>query len=408
MQLTYLKEFIYALLLLSGTVKMLQPLIDLSSIPDLTLLTATVTTLFILYYLPKTLSRLSIKKVQGVVLITLFYLFIVLSLTYTSSASYSITKTVNFGTMALAFYFPLLVRGFNMRRFMRAYTSISFFINIVFFSFFIVYISDINSASLSWMTAEEKNHLTALYLTVSLINGILILYYFFSNNEKKWIRIIIVLIAFISLILAGGRGPLLFVVLIFLFYTLSQLFLIFTTFRFAKLFIPVLFFISIISYGMVIVSSMDRTEDSKILNMMDNSITRLEVLLTSDDGGSSAYSRILFTKFALEKINEKPFFGYGIGSFGYELYNNDEREYPHNVFLEVWFELGIIPLIIFITIFYLVYKNIKVYYVTWGMAIYIYFILNILKSSSLVDIRMMLGFFAIFLTFNKVNIKERN
>jgi O-antigen ligase len=108
------------------------------------------------------------------------------------------------------------------------------------------------------------------------------------------------------------------------------------------------------------------------------------------------------------KINQNPFWGYGVGSYAYEKKHSDVLDYPHNLFLEVWFELGYIPLLIFLFLFYRVYKNIDPHQCAWCMALYFYFILNVLKSSSLIDIRMMLGFYAIFITIEYVEEKEES
>ena len=135
---------------------------------------------------------------------------------------------------------------------------------------------------------------------------------------------------------------------------------------------------------------------------------RLTTLKDSQGGGKSAYSRILYTKFSIDKINQQPIWGYGVGSFGFEYNHIDEKDYPHNLFLEVWFELGIIPLFLIILFFYAIYKHTLSVKCYWCMAIYFYFFFNILKSSSLVDIRMMLGFYAIFVTIKYVEDRVEN
>ena len=69
--------------------------------------------------------------------------------------------------------------------------------------------------------------------------------------------------------------------------------------------------------------------------------------------------RYVFIKESLSRILEKPIFGYGTGSFGtifHEQVNSghmfDTHTTPHNQYLYVWFELGILGLVLLLLIFY--------------------------------------------------------
>ena len=74
--------------------------------------------------------------------------------------------------------------------------------------------------------------------------------------------------------------------------------------------------------------------------------------------------RYLFTKFGLELALKKPIFGYGTGSFSevFKEYTNttydlNKHKTPHNNYLYVLLELGLIGLITFLSIFYYQIKN---------------------------------------------------
>jgi len=79
-----------------------------------------------------------------------------------------------------------------------------------------------------------------------------------------------------------------------------------------------------------------------------------------DIGGSKLEDiRYVFTKETLSRILEKPILGYGTGSFGTIFENEvksghyfDLHTTPHNQYLYVWFELGILGLILLLLIFY--------------------------------------------------------
>ena len=406
-QVIFSKEFAFTLLLLSGTLKAIMPLVGISGIPDLTLLSAFLVTIIMIIHMRTTLYHLSSKKVELIGILTLFYLFMIFSLGYTSSPSASIIKTINFGTMVLAFYFPLLVKDFNLDRFISSLTMLIFISSVVFLNFYTKYL-DRDTAMILSMGEDKAIQMTSLYLTVSWLNGILVLFYFFKRNQTPWIQWSILSIAFIILISAGGRGPLIFVIVVLGIYFLYQLVQTFNTFKLKKLIIPVLILISITASTIFIVSNTDITKNNKSLKLVDNTINRLMELSNTKDGGASAHSRIENANFSIAKINQSPFWGYGVGSYAYEKEHLDILDYPHNLFLEVWFELGYLPLLIFLFLFYRVYTHIDPNKCAWCMALYFYFILNVLKSSSLIDIRMMLGFYAIFITIEYIEEKAKS
>jgi len=69
--------------------------------------------------------------------------------------------------------------------------------------------------------------------------------------------------------------------------------------------------------------------------------------------------RYIFVRKSITRILEKPLFGYGTGSFG-TIFNNevksghvfDTHTTPHNQYLYVWFELGILGLLLLLSIFF--------------------------------------------------------
>jgi O-antigen ligase len=74
--------------------------------------------------------------------------------------------------------------------------------------------------------------------------------------------------------------------------------------------------------------------------------------------------RYVFVKESLKRIIEKPILGYGTGSFG-TIFNEqvksghifNKHTTPHNQYLYVWFELGILGLVLLLLIFYLQVKE---------------------------------------------------
>jgi len=70
----------------------------------------------------------------------------------------------------------------------------------------------------------------------------------------------------------------------------------------------------------------------------------LEQLMTSGESTGSAGKRLGFYRTTLEAIPDHIFFGTGIGSWAKFYYGSDLRNYPHNLFLEIAFEAGLVGL----------------------------------------------------------------
>ena len=77
------------------------------------------------------------------------------------------------------------------------------------------------------------------------------------------------------------------------------------------------------------------------------------------DGGKIKDIRYVFIKESLNRIIEKPIFGFGTGSFGTIFdeqvksgHKFDRHTTPHNQYLYVWFELGLVGLVLLLLIFY--------------------------------------------------------
>lgn len=61
-------------------------------------------------------------------------------------------------------------------------------------------------------------------------------------------------------------------------------------------------------------------------------------------------SRLHRYGYTLRWIGYNPILGYGLGSWGLNYIGVDIYDYPHNSLLEIWYETGIVPLLLFISI----------------------------------------------------------
>ena len=371
-------ELIFAIFLLSGDIKGIFFMHKLGNIPDLTLISAIILTI-VLVFNHKNLKFISMESHFAISTLIILFILMLFSLTYTSSLGYSIKKTAYFSLILLSLIVPITVKKFNINRFMLIFSLTTFLITVIYLKFLFAYV---NGSLLTNLNADEIVLARGMYLTLSYSNGIVFLYYFFNKHSHNY-RFLFIFISLLFMVLAGGRGVLLFTFLILLFYSMQRLVLFFKTQK-----IKTNTIIGIIIFSIaVFVVSVNNTE------LVNRTIERLSMLV----GGESARVRMEYLIFALEKINNAPILGYGIGSFGLEYSGIDQRLYPHNVFVEIWFELGLLPLIVFLVFNLIVLQSIIVSKCYWCLALYIYLFLNILKSNSLTDLRILIGFFGIFL-----------
>ncbi|MDA9945238.1 O-antigen ligase family protein [Schleiferiaceae bacterium] len=120
--------------------------------------------------------------------------------------------------------------------------------------------------------------------------------------------------------------------------------------------------------------------------LIKNATQRFESLFSGND--YSAADRVDMMSYALYQPFQKLstfLVGNGIGSFGVNYIGLDVRSYPHNIFLEVFFELGILGLLLIISHYIFIFSlkhlrnNVFAYLLLFAL-------LNSLKSSNLTDL----------------------
>jgi O-antigen ligase len=121
---------------------------------------------------------------------------------------------------------------------------------------------------------------------------------------------------------------------------------------------------------------------------------------------------------AFRSIIHHPVFGAGFNSSGILLYpgNDSEISYPHNIYLETWFESGIFSFISLVILSVYFYGNFFYYsaYKKEDIRLFIlgvvcYYLLNGLKSNSYVDLRLMFFFMGLFVFLkNKHEVEPIN
>jgi len=334
----------------------------------------------------------------SLLLLLLFYAWMVFSLFYTRSDHYSREKTLFFLLNIAAFAVPFLYRGFKGRLFIRAFawTTLILALGLLPFQYF-------NITQAVKTTAEEEMPVIAgLYLSLSGFLGLLVVLFLTAKENIMGTRRLDILMALgfiLLMLLLGARAPLMFSLGIYLLYYLFNLKEIRLGVKTRTLVILLVGFFCIIG-AIVIMTRIDATH--ALLSRTYNRFVSLFVGSSTDDGMDlSAQVRINLYKDALNGIFSRIdqfLVGFGVGSFGIVTFGEDIRLYPHNIILEIWFEFGLIGLILFTL--WLVYVLLSVRGQThrWiGYWLLFYFFLNLMKSSSLVDIRTEFAFLGLFI-----------
>jgi O-antigen ligase len=121
----------------------------------------------------------------------------------------------------------------------------------------------------------------------------------------------------------------------------------------------------------------------------------MESLFTEGSSSGSAGERLSFYRATLAAIPNQPILGTGIGSWSTFYYGNDQRNYPHNLFLEIAFEEGFVGLFAFLALLvsvgFSVFRMIgdsRSHFLVLGLLV-MYSVINSLFSGDLDDNRLL-------------------
>ena len=201
----------------------------------------------------------------------------------------------------------------------------------------------------AFMTYTDHN----VFLAFSLLINFFLLYNNFSNKKLRIVLIFISILFLLSLYSENGRsGQLAF---IFIFLSFSIL-----TFWQKKS----LIFISILSLVLINLTAYFLSPHFK--NRIDS--IRVQLSQLEKNKLNSLNTRYYLFSYSYEKIKEKPVTGYGTGSFVKEFSSISEHatkilagvhRTPHNNYLFIWFELGLLGLMVLFSIFFFQLKAYK-------------------------------------------------
>lgn len=329
-----LEEWTFALFLFAGYYKADPRLGFIQTHIDITLLFLIFSILaFFLYSVRKSFK---IKMPLGFTKVAALFLLLTAcllgGLLYTQNRQYGFDKALRFIFLTGWAFFgsALLILDFlSLRRFSWALVTISTVMAI--------------DAILSYPRVGQVGFVTAFgsnYLALARASGLGLLanvVFLLPIERRPLVRLLLWIVAALQLwaaLSAGGRGPVLALILSFLlFFALSvQGFPRLRIDRFA-LRLGVLAFFATIILAMV------------SRELFPTLVLRSEILLT--EGGTSFLTRLDLYRAALDQWATSPILGGGTGQFAVAVTGADERLYPHNIVLELGAENGLIGVLAF-------------------------------------------------------------
>ena len=321
----------------------------------------------------------------SLLVILLIYAYILVSLSYSASPEYKYTKAVNFIPNLVFFIYAGTLRKLDMKKMIYWYCII-----LIPLAVFFIYMK-----SILWTRDTEATRtfmdLRNNYLAIGLHLGIL---FFLVHHylRKIWLLALI----FFLLLASSARGALLFTTLTFALFYADRIFTIKIRTKYILR--------GILTAGGLIVLLAVFWQKAMVL--LETSIRRLSLLFSG--GGYSTTHRIELMQFALERPFDSistGIFGYGIGSFAVNFDGTDIRLYPHNLFLEVFFELGILGILLILFLLLLVgYSAMKGKRI-WAL-LFFFCLINAMKSSTLTDLWVLFSMMGIVLNQNRIRVER--
>ncbi|KQO06252.1 O-antigen ligase family protein [Paenibacillus sp. Leaf72] len=333
-------EFLLGVFLLSGYIKS-----GISFPVDLTFFLMAVT---MLLYFVRLMQSQELPK-PALIPLLLFVLligYILFSFSYSTSYSFAIQKTSRFMLLtAWSFIGPfLLIRDKKgLERFFVGIIAVS---SLMTFYCLQMFLEKLQAGQF----IGQIEVLGSDYLSLGRTNGIavialigLYLYNPLLRTPAKIVASLFLALTFLSVAVSGARTPLItlvgtIVLIMFLSVKVNR-----GKITFSKG-VGTLFFIILLLAALAVplVAS----------GVMDTFIYRISVLFNQPGGGESAEGRVERYAVAWQMIQDHFFFGGGIGSFTIAFAHEDVSNYPHNIFLELWSELGLAGVLLFLAIFW--------------------------------------------------------
>lgn len=268
-----------------------------------------------------------------------FVILLLIGNLYTSAPQYGLFKTFIFISILLPF---MLIKYFVF-----SFKPFLYFSSVLLLFLFMIKfgnpISIFNNSDLFFRLHSEENNPIIISRGLSL--GVIISVFVYNKTDNlivKSVKLIIILLLSIFIGLSGSKGPVISLIISLLFYVIYKV-------KKGKISYKKLFLLTTPTIILIIYVL------SKFTFITDNRI------FDTVSGQGSVDSRIGPQIFLINDFMDNnifnTIFGSGTGSFGYAYTGRDFSEYPHNIFLEILYENGLLGLMIFIGIICVLFYN---------------------------------------------------
>lgn len=409
-------ELIFAFYLLSGVLKGIYLSNGWEMVIDFTLVSgATLCLLGGINIWSAGLQSFLNKKLWRILLLFVFYLIATLSISYSPSNHYAYIKAFLFLTNIVAIMSPIFHPNFRVNKFIKYFTITAVLIGIYSFIVYGFYFGNKSN-----ILGLARKFYRGFYLDSGYILGLALILALKLNNSV--LKVISINLLVILLWASAARGPIIFTFISILIY-ISAIGLDLGASKFLKRIfrnwqkIIALILVNVVVISIIYSSSFGAT-------VFNRTLYRFSVIVPSDieqtmldaernangdymwgedeeEGSLPSQSSInrldhyIYSWNMINKTWKTQVIGHGFGSYGIIKTGKDQRLYPHNIFLEIWFETGIIGLVTFL--FFMIQAllwTMKNNQHILGIAI-LYLLANTFKSYSLVDHRILMGIMGI-------------
>ena len=143
------------------------------------------------------------------------------------------------------------------------------------------------------------------------------------------------------------------------------------------------------------------------LNFLNDQENYQESLNQENNSFNKRLEYLLFSKTKIFENKSSLILGYGLGSFSNEYDQTDRRLYPHNIIVEIVFELGLIGLLLALAFLISNSSSYKGFFTNLALLAALTLLINSMKSSSIVDLRLLFALLAISIFhFNKLTLQN--
>lgn len=387
-------EFVYLLVIIAGFFKISGPIAEINNIIDLTMLSSIILIYRIFLNIMKGVQKkllISTYDKYLIMNITLFIIAMVISLFYTLDKTNGVNKVGLFSFVTIPILLTPVIKSFVNKD---NHFITKFIIYLIAHGTIFSFISLITNSTIAFNV--DYIGLGRLSGCVSLS---LLIYVISLKNENKLLTIfyftLIVLNTF-ALILTTGRGPIISFILTPILFIMSLKRKYYFSIKYLTLILAIL-----------ILMLLTWRNSPIYLRFYYRIIQGLEE--------EDPFNRMNAVKISFIMFKERPFWGYGIGSY-YSYVTGGITGinlYPHNIILEIMAELGIIGLVIFSLFFLFIVFKIKHLLsessspiIDIILSLLIYFFLNSLFAGDINSNKFLWCFIGLLFSYKKGDFKN--